>query len=190
LGDSGLLLLRAPEGGTSANLASRFRTPQQEHAFGCPYQLGHHKAASQPSDAFLATLQLQAGDVLVLGTDGLFDNMHDERTAELLSDLMQYARDAFLASMDEEDERDGTGKLSPRGLRRRQAAARALSREAAQALLKEAFYNSLDKKIASPYAKGYMAEFDLIKDGGKKDDIAIVVAFVAAADDFENITAA
>ena len=53
--------------------------------------------------------------------------------------------------------------------------------------MKETFFNSLDKKKVSPYAKSYMAEFDLIKNGGKKDDIAIVIAFVAAADDFENI---
>ena len=53
------------------------RTPQQEHYFGCPYQLGFHEESSAPSDAQLLATRVQAGDVIVLGSDGLFDNLSD-----------------------------------------------------------------------------------------------------------------
>ena len=56
--------------------------------------------------------------------------------------------------------------------------------DAARLLLKEAFHNSINSRFESPYAASYMAEFDLIKNGGKKDDIAIAVALVESAEDF------
>jgi protein phosphatase PTC7 len=40
--------------------------------------LGHHDAADTPEDAMLTTMPIYPGDVLVLGSDGLFDNLADE----------------------------------------------------------------------------------------------------------------
>lgn len=54
-----------------------FRTPQQEHSFGHPVQLGHHDAADRPQDAMLETFQVFPGDVIILGSDGLFDNLSE-----------------------------------------------------------------------------------------------------------------
>ena len=34
----------------------KFRTPQQEHDFGHPYQLGHLEAADKPDESMLMTL--------------------------------------------------------------------------------------------------------------------------------------
>jgi protein phosphatase PTC7 len=49
LGDSALLIVGTKKGEKLLKL----RTPAQEHTFGCPYQLGHHSKASEPSDAMV-----------------------------------------------------------------------------------------------------------------------------------------
>ena len=52
-----MLLTRAPSG---ARYELRYHTPQQEHSFGCPYQLGHYEGADAPEDAMLMTLPVRA----------------------------------------------------------------------------------------------------------------------------------
>jgi len=56
----------------------KFRSPQQEHEFGCPFQLGHLPEADPPSTAMRTELPLRHGDLIVLGSDGLWDNVSDE----------------------------------------------------------------------------------------------------------------
>lgn len=55
----------------------KFRTNQLEHEFGCPYQLGHHQYANSPQDADLATLPVVSGDIIIMGSDGLLDNVSE-----------------------------------------------------------------------------------------------------------------
>ncbi|GIL80853.1 hypothetical protein Vretimale_9436 [Volvox reticuliferus] len=104
LGDSGCLLLRPAANdphahaqvrspcGTHATGAAaaatvphyyvKFRTNQLEHDFGRPYQLGHHPAADAVDRCDVATQSVRPGDVLVLGTDGLYDNLSDVEIAD------------------------------------------------------------------------------------------------------------
>jgi hypothetical protein len=56
----------------------KFRTVQLEHEFGCPFQLGHHAHANGVEDADLATFPVAKGDVVVMGSDGLLDNLSDQ----------------------------------------------------------------------------------------------------------------
>jgi protein phosphatase PTC7 len=63
-------------------LRVKFRTPQLEHEFGCPYQLGHHRYANSPADADLSTLPVVAGDIIIMGSDGLLDNMSDKEMVQ------------------------------------------------------------------------------------------------------------
>eukprot|EP00198_Chlamydomonas_reinhardtii_P000304 XP_001689639.1 predicted protein [Chlamydomonas reinhardtii] len=60
----------------------KFRTNQLEHDFGRPYQLGHHANADTVDKCDVATRAVRRGDVLVLGTDGLLDNLSDVEIAE------------------------------------------------------------------------------------------------------------
>ena len=54
IGDSGFLVLGVTPSNPKPHV--KFRTPQQEHRFGCPYQLGRHAAADPPEDAMLTAL--------------------------------------------------------------------------------------------------------------------------------------
>ena len=50
----------------------------QQHSFNCPYQLASPTKwpeADKPEDADVYEVELLPGDIVVLGSDGLFDNM-------------------------------------------------------------------------------------------------------------------
>jgi len=116
VGDSGFLLLGHSPGSyrssaTRGHLRVRYRSPQQEHAFGHPYQLGHHATADNPEDAMLSTMPVYPGDVLIMGSDGLFDNLSDEEIVEVVDRMLaerasaaaiaqEVAFKAFAASID------------------------------------------------------------------------------------------
>jgi protein phosphatase PTC7 len=141
---------------SSSSRVIKFKSPQQEHEFGRPYQLGHHAAADCAGDAMLATLPLAPGDVVVLGSDGLWDNLGD---------------DGLLAALDA-----GTGGRVAAGGRWRPTPEppAALARRLAAA----AFAGSVDKKGMTPYAAAASAAFNMVYSGGKADDITVVVARV------------
>lgn len=66
LGDSGFLIVR--------NGSLLYRQKEQQHSFNCPYQLGTN-SQDKPSDSDLYELEVEHGDVIVVGTDGVFDNV-------------------------------------------------------------------------------------------------------------------
>jgi len=67
---------------SSSPLQVRCRSRPLEHLFGWPYQLGTHAAADSTSDADEFEFTLRIGDVLLVGTDGLWDNLHEWEIAE------------------------------------------------------------------------------------------------------------
>jgi serine/threonine protein phosphatase PrpC len=76
LGDSGFMIVRA------GNIF--FRSKEQQHSFNFPYQIGHMEG-DRPKDADVGTIAGEAGDVVVVGTDGLFDNLFDEQIREIVN---------------------------------------------------------------------------------------------------------
>jgi protein phosphatase PTC7 len=61
----------------------KFRTSPQEHEFGRPYQLGHLDSADKPSAAMLASVRLAVGDIIIVASDGLWDNIFDREVASI-----------------------------------------------------------------------------------------------------------
>jgi hypothetical protein len=64
----------------------------QMHSFNCPFQLASPTLwpqADTPDDADVYEVDLQPGDVLVLGSDGLFDNMWDSELELVLQQHLQ-----------------------------------------------------------------------------------------------------
>ena len=66
-----------------------YRSPPQEHDFGRPFQLGHHKATDKPSDAMLSTFFLEDDDVIVVGTDGLWDNVSEKEILAVIENRIK-----------------------------------------------------------------------------------------------------
>ncbi|KAI3464986.1 hypothetical protein Pfo_021649 [Paulownia fortunei] len=69
LGDSGFMVVR--DGCTV------FRSPVQQHDFNFTYQLESGNAGDLPSSGQVFTIPVAPGDVIIAGTDGLFDNLYN-----------------------------------------------------------------------------------------------------------------
>ncbi|PWZ26677.1 putative protein phosphatase 2C 24 [Zea mays] len=70
VGDSGFAVLR---GGRIL-----CRSPTQQHYFNCPYQLSSRQDRTRVSDALVGEVAAKEGDIVILATDGLFDNVFDD----------------------------------------------------------------------------------------------------------------
>lgn len=96
LGDSGALMARqiGGHGPTAGRFDTVLATKEQVHSFNCPFQLmispngasgvSHGDA---PSSCDEYRLKAQDGDLIILGTDGLFDNLWRARILEVLAEM-------------------------------------------------------------------------------------------------------
>lgn len=89
LGDSGLFGWRfgRPE--------PFIRTQEQQHSWNCPYQLGHN-TGDRPDLAKEGRTKVKQGDIIVLATDGFFDNLFNKDIMEVISEFVEQ-RSALLA---------------------------------------------------------------------------------------------
>lgn len=78
VGDSGFRVIR--------NGSVIYRCKIGQHYFNCPFQLGSH-SSDLPSDAMRHSMNVQVGDLIVSGSDGLFDNLFD---ADIVSVCNEY----------------------------------------------------------------------------------------------------
>lgn len=76
LGDSGFMVIRG--------LEVVFRTKEQQHSFNFPYQIGTG-SADKPQHSQRLTVEVQPGDLIIAGTDGLWDNLFDEDILEVVA---------------------------------------------------------------------------------------------------------
>ena len=89
-GDSGFMLVRAG--------AVVFRSPVLQHFFDCPFQFGacpdYSEQTDSAEDAAVCELAVQPGDVILAGSDGLWDNCYDEELLPLLPGSPEGAQQA------------------------------------------------------------------------------------------------
>jgi protein phosphatase PTC7 len=148
LGDSGFLHLRGKQ--------VLYQSVPQQHYFNFPFQLsapgGMHNASSHPDQADYVVLHgIKKGDVLVLGTDGLFDNAFAEEIASIVSSAsgMSGVKD------------------------------RAFAQRAANDIARWTQTWAADDYRMSPFAvEAFQMEGHRFR-GGKQDDITVIVAVVA-----------
>lgn len=76
LGDSGFMVIRG--------LEIIYRTKEQQHSFNFPYQIGTG-SADKPQHSQRITVEVQPDDLIILGTDGLWDNLFDEDILEVVA---------------------------------------------------------------------------------------------------------
>jgi len=148
LGDSGFLHLRGSR--------VLFQSIPQQHSFNFPFQLGAPGGSARgdsPTEADVFELKdVAKGDVLVLGTDGLFDNAFAEEIASLVSGAeMSCGSTTEFADL------------------------------AAKTIAQVTAAWAKDRRRVSPFAKEAAKEGHRW-DGGKLDDITIVVAVVDVAE--------
>lgn len=160
IGDSGFRVIRNGE------IAFASRTHQ--HCFNCPYQLSNKKlnpGTDTAKDAEVYDFPVQPGDIVVVGSDGLFDNVFDADIAQVATDAM-HGNTALTAT-----------------------------KAASEELVKLANKNARDKSYESPFAleKAHHKKHP-VEPGGKLDDITVVVGQVvmstAGATDLQMAVAA
>jgi len=76
LGDSGFLVIRKGQ--------LIYKTREQQHYFNCPFQIGSSR--DTPDDADLIKFEVEPGDVVVMATDGVFDNLSSQMIVSMAWD--------------------------------------------------------------------------------------------------------
>ncbi|KAM7264371.1 hypothetical protein ACFE04_002054 [Oxalis oulophora] len=76
LGDSGFMVVR--DGCTV------FESPVQQHDFNFTYQLKSGSGGDLPSSGQAFTIPISPGDVIITGTDGLFDNLYNNEITAVI----------------------------------------------------------------------------------------------------------
>ncbi|CAI2371081.1 unnamed protein product [Moneuplotes crassus] len=146
LGDSSYLLLR-PENGT---LKKIFRSKEQQKSFNFPFQCG--TGGDHPRLAFDMRHQVKHNDIIVMGSDGVFDNCFDEEIIEII-------------------QKDSNSKLAPL-----EADPKQFSEKIAQ--LSSA--HGHDRTWRSPFqVEAEKAYRRRVFAGGKLDDVSVIVSQIS-----------
>jgi len=190
LGDACLLQLRMETVGREASLRCLSRTREQQHSFNCPFQLARlpipsdypkllqegkealvraverSKSAKQdaPEDAECYVFNVQRGDLIVMGTDGLFDNLYDQEICQIA--------DSAVTPL----EVHGLGGEQPPGGKQHRYEEE-LAARLASALAKAAYHRSTGRSGRTPFCD-HARQVGRYHTGGKMDDITCVCAWI------------
>eukprot|EP01022_Parablepharisma_sp_SALTPOND_P028810 TRINITY_DN71794_c0_g1_i1.p2 TRINITY_DN71794_c0_g1~~TRINITY_DN71794_c0_g1_i1.p2 ORF type:complete len:235 (+),score=14.55 TRINITY_DN71794_c0_g1_i1:620-1324(+) len=83
MGDSGYLILRKRAGETKL----LYESVDMLHGFNFPYQVG--TAGDNPYDASILSHKVELGDIIVLATDGLWDNLNKTQIIDIVQNSME-----------------------------------------------------------------------------------------------------
>lgn len=83
LGDSGYMLLRKQ----GLDLIQVFRSKEQQHSFNFPFQVG--TGGDDPAKCDTQIHDIADKDIIVLGTDGLWDNLFDMKVIDLIRPFLR-----------------------------------------------------------------------------------------------------
>lgn len=150
------------------------KIPQQMKAQYAIFGQQHH--SEQPVDADVTTHKLKHGDIVIFGTDGVWDNLSAQDTLVIVTKVMQEHKMWTT--------HDGVAtKLNATGIRQLPLRIRENSKDQllpgliASAVMREAKLAGLDRKRNGPFAKEVKKYYpNEVWEGGKPDDIAVVVA--------------
>jgi protein phosphatase PTC7 len=169
IGDSGVMVVRridplmagSTQQQTDAEMQIVFLSQQQLKGFNLPYQLGfsnkegHPKNFNSPSDADTGSIPVLPGDVIVIATDGLFDNVGLD---DILDEIKQWEDKYYPGGLDSQSA-DAKGDSSVNVL--------------AENLVRRARELSIDTSVDSPFAL-LAKENDILWGGGMPDDTTVV----------------
>lgn len=156
LGDSGLRIIRDGK--------IVFATESLQHGFNMPFQLGSKEFipyTDVPASALRDVVEVEAGDVVFMASDGFFDNVWDSELARLVKNSCLF---------------DGYEKEN-------------CVEHMAESLAQAAAGNSKDTTLRTPWSVACAKNKDvgllkkLFPQGGKVDDISVIVAQIEAPGD-------
>lgn len=174
LGDSGLIVIR------DGRIV--YRTTEQQHYFNCPFQIGTDSLDTVDAGRPI-NVKLQHGDWIVMGTDGLWDNVFPTHIVEAVVSRIG-TRDGDRSGDGKVDAMDASGSVSSTASDGCSAAsdcsvtndgeeAQGIAQHLAECALKVAN----DERGTSPFAVNAQNAGHLFI-GGKIDDITIIAALV------------
>ncbi|KAI5307397.1 N-acetylglucosaminyldiphosphodolichol N-acetylglucosaminyltransferase catalytic subunit alg13 [Ascosphaera pollenicola] len=156
IGDSQLLVVRP------STRQVLFRTTAQYNGVDCPRQLGTNSSDRPQTDAVATSLSLKEDDIVIAMSDGVVDNLWEHEILTItLNALEQYNK--CLAS----------AKIPATAARLRRAGGPMVY--IARRILNAARTVAFDPSAESPYMEKAM-ERGVMRQGGKEDDISVVVA--------------
>eukprot|EP00347_Sterkiella_histriomuscorum_P017594 403348740 len=159
LGDSAYMIVR-PDPNEESGFQVLFRSKEQQYRFNYPYQCGTNY--DLPTHADLNQHPVQHNDLIVLGTDGVFDNLYDKDVLKCLKPEVDYTNESNAASPTYSSQYDLYNLIRPQ--------------EASNCLANTAEKLSYDKTYDSPFSVGARAAGRSHRIGGKDDDITVIVA--------------
>lgn len=188
LGDSGFVILQPGK--------IAFASEPQTHAFNTPYQLaklpprdqqqhaifgGGKHYSELPAQSDVTTHAMKTGDVTVLFSDGVGDNLSAMDILAVVGPIMEkqgFWKKGAEARVDEVEVVAALGAAAPQS-------GKEFAAQLAYAVMREAKLASVNPKRDGPFAKEVQKYYPREGwHGGKEDDIAVVVA-VAVQDGAE-----
>ncbi|KAH0785435.1 putative protein phosphatase 2C 80 [Histomonas meleagridis] len=125
-----------------------FLTEDSVHGFNFPKQLGYTKT-DQPKDGTYDQIPVQKGDLLIAGTDGVWDNVWNEDIEKIIQKVMNLK------------DKNVSEKI----------------KEIAEEIAKTANENGKNTEYYSPFAQS-ASNLGYIYNGGKLDDVTVVSSLV------------
>jgi len=166
----------------SARRYTAARSGQQHHRFNCPFQLGL-MSDDHPCIAEDIEIPLRKGDVVVIGSDGIFDNLYDAQIHRIIDHELSaaslppppYSSRPFPYALPIAD-----GELPPDVVDSNIPALSlpALANSIAAHLARKAQEFSKETRYLSPYGITARAAHKEVPLGGKQDDITVVVYLI------------
>ncbi|CAO3681541.1 unnamed protein product [Rhizopus stolonifer] len=155
IGDCGISIIR--------NMDYIFQSEEQQHSFNYPYQLGL-LSKDQPNDAQVFSINVEKGDIIIMATDGLYDNLFE---SDILNIVRKHIQIQTVPAAKDRPMR--VRNLQPQML------ADSLANKAKE--ISEMGYGA-----DTPFQHRAMDE-GLLIEGGKIDDISVIVAIVDDCED-------
>ncbi|KAG5501470.1 hypothetical protein JKF63_03299 [Porcisia hertigi] len=164
-------------------------TEEQAHQLDYPYQLGTG-SKDMPKDGIRLLIPVERGDIVVIGTDGVFDNLYPHRITELIWPhvdrvLRQYELPQALGDETASAPANLVSCEAKRGIHLFLDDIMAALDAASNAVMAEAIAVSRDVHCDSPYASKCV-EKGVLFEGGKPDDMTLLVSVIGECDDGES----
>ena len=180
LGDSGLVIIRADQDGDGTII---FETEDQQSAFNAPFQLAiippHLKntLGNDPKDALVSNFPLLIGDIIIMASDGLWDNAFQDDIEQLVNTVMNIMVGSTPNALHlaTRPNSEGVGSTMNTTL------VNSIIQQIADSLLFMAKQNSESRNIKSPFSETARL-FGKHHSGGKIDDITIIVGAVTSSE--------